>query len=108
MKTNNHIQLTLEKLEAIPLTYKAVILNKEKFIEVLSEITTLNDLISIKNRTFILKDIITNHKKDQEGILNIDANGDTKEILSNKSLMEFHGLEVPLSLRWKQGDRPAF
>ncbi len=88
MKTNNHIQLTLEKLEAIPLTYKAVILNKEKFIEVLSEITTLNDLISIKNRTFILKDIITNHKKDQEGILNIDANGDTaslrKDILTSE------------------------
>ncbi len=38
----------------------------------------------------------------------IVANGDTKEILNNKPLMEFHGLEVPLSLRWKQGDRSAF
>lgn len=31
----------------------------------------------------------------------IVAKGDTKEILSNKSLMELHGLEVPLSLRLK-------
>ncbi|MCD5401547.1 energy-coupling factor ABC transporter ATP-binding protein, partial [candidate division NPL-UPA2 bacterium] len=29
------------------------------------------------------------------------ANGDTREILSNKSLVELHGLEVPLSLRLK-------
>jgi len=54
-----------------------LILNKEKFIEVLSEVTTLNDLSFIKNRILALKDIITNHKKDQEGILNIEANGDT-------------------------------
>jgi 16S rRNA G966 N2-methylase RsmD len=54
-----------------------LILNKEKFIEVLSEVTTLNDLSFIKNRILALKDIITNHKKDQEGILNIEDNGDT-------------------------------
>jgi hypothetical protein len=77
MTANNNIQLTLEKLEAIPLTYGAVILNKEKFVEILSEALCLNDISSIKNRIFILKDIITNHKKDQEGMLNIDANGDT-------------------------------
>lgn len=77
MKTNNIQQLTLGNLEAIPLTYGAVILNKEKLVEVLSEVSTLNDLSFIKNRIFTLKDIITNHKKDQEGILNIDANGDT-------------------------------
>ena len=77
MKTNNTTQLTLENLEAIPLTYGAVILNKEKLVEVLSEVVNLNNLSSIKNRIFTLKDIITNHKKDQEGILNIDANGDT-------------------------------
>ena len=77
MRINNNNQLTLENLEAIPLTYGTVILNKEKFIEALSEVTTLNDLSSIKNRIFVLKDIIANRKKDQEGILNIDASGDT-------------------------------
>ena len=29
----------------------------------------------------------------------IVANGDAREVLSNKSLMESHGLEVPLSLK---------
>jgi len=85
---NNTMQLELENLEAIPLTYGAVILNKERFIEVLSEITALNEISYIKNRTFILKDIITNHKKDQEGILNIDINGDTislrKDVLTSE------------------------
>ncbi|MBA2123865.1 DNA methyltransferase [bacterium Unc6] len=77
MKTNNTRQLTLESLEAIPLTYGSIILNKEMFIQVLVETKTLQDLISLKNKLIVLKDIITNHKKDQEGILNIDANGDT-------------------------------
>lgn len=77
IKNNNAIQLTLKNLEAIPLTYGAVILNKEKFIKILSKVYTRDDLSSIKNQISTLKDIITNHKKDQEGILNIDANGDT-------------------------------
>ena len=85
---NNAIQLTLENLEAIPLTYDAVILNKEKFIEILSEIYVGDDINFIKNKILILKDIITRHKKDQEGILNIDANGDTislrKDILTSE------------------------
>ncbi len=71
------MQLTLKNLEATPLAYGAVILNKEKFIEVLAEVNTLNNLSSIKNRTIALKDIITNHRSDKEGILNIDPNGDT-------------------------------
>jgi len=77
MKTNNTTQLTLLDLETTPLTYGSVILNKEKFVEVLSEIGNLNDLSSVKGRIFVIKDIITNHRKDQEGLLNIDANGDT-------------------------------
>ncbi len=77
MKNDNNMQLTLKNLEAAPLTYGAVILNKEKFIEVLAEVNTLNNLSSIKNRIIALKDIITNHRNDEEGILNIDANGDT-------------------------------
>lgn len=77
MKINNSRQLTLENLEGIPLTPGAVILNKERLVEVLSEVATLNNLNFIKNRIFTLKDIITNHKKDQEGILNICADGDT-------------------------------
>lgn len=75
--SNNTSQLTLENLEAIPLTHGAIILNKEKFIEVLAEINALNDLNSVKERVVVLKEIITNQKNDWEGILNIDVNGDT-------------------------------
>ena len=88
MRTNDTTQLTLEILEAPLLTYGAVILNKEKFIEALIEIGILTDLSSIKNRIVILKDIITNHKNDQEGVLNIDTNGDTvslrKDVLTSE------------------------
>ena len=33
----------------------------------------------------------------------IITNGEAKEVLSNKSLMESHGLEVPLSLKYNRG-----
>jgi len=96
---DNTTQPTLENLEPISLTYGAVILNKEKFIGVLSEVTNLHDLRSIKNRISALKDIISNHKKDQEGILNIDANGDTvslrKDVLTSElsQILESQTLE---------------
>ena len=77
MKKNNNRQLGLENLETIPSTSGFVILNKEIFIEALSEIIGLESLSSIKNRIIALKDIITNYVKDKEGLLNIDANGDT-------------------------------
>ena len=44
----NVIQLTLENLEVIPLTYGSIILNKERFLQVLDEINALQDLDSIK------------------------------------------------------------
>ncbi|MEO0092065.1 MAG: DNA methyltransferase [candidate division WOR-3 bacterium] len=77
----------------------ALILNKQKFVEVLSEVGNLNNLNSIKNRISTLKDILTNHKKDQEGILNIDTNGDTvslrKDVLTSelKQILEAHTIE---------------
>jgi len=90
MKTDKITQLTLEILESNTPTYGVVILNKEKFIEVLSGIAGLNNLSSIKNRTFILKDIIINHKKDQEGILNIDVNGDTISLRKDVIISELN------------------
>ncbi len=77
MKSKNNIQLTLKNLEATPHTYGAAILNKEKFIDVLFEIVNTKDIKAKKERGIILKDILSNRIKDQEGILNIDINGDT-------------------------------
>jgi len=84
------MQLKLNNLEAFPLSYGSVILNKEKFIEVLSEIFSLNELSSIKKRVFELKDILTDYKKDEEGLLNIDANGDTISLRKDVLISEFN------------------
>lgn len=71
------MQLTIEDLAADPLTRGSVILNRERFIRVLAEIEALQDLSAIKSRIIILKKTLTNYNNDREGILNIDANGDT-------------------------------
>ena len=71
------MQLRLEDLEAEPLAYGTVILNKEKFIEILTEVETQNSLSFVRNRITALKNIIINPRSDREGILNIDTNGDT-------------------------------
>ncbi len=89
MKDNDTIQSTLENLESPPLTYGNMILNKEKFIEVLVELNILQDLSSIRKRTSMLKDIITNPKKDTNGIVNIDANGDTVSLRKDVLISEF-------------------
>jgi len=67
----------LENLEATPLAYGAIILNKEKFIQVLNEINALSNLFLLKNKIVSLKSIITSPKNDRNGLLNIDTNGDT-------------------------------
>jgi len=77
MENDDTEQSTLKNLEATSLTYGTVILNKEKFLEILAEANALNDLSSLKNRIIALKDIITNHRNDKEAVLNIAANGDT-------------------------------
>ncbi len=77
MKAVDCDQLPLEDLEAIPFSYSSVILNKEKFIQVLEEINTSEILTSIRSRIIALKDVISNRRSDKDGILNIDTNGDT-------------------------------
>lgn len=57
-----------------------VILNKDKFIEILSEILEANQIDIIRNKIFFIINIITHFRKDEEGLLNIDTNGDTISI----------------------------
>jgi DNA modification methylase len=88
MKANNTKQLKFEDIEASPLSQGSIILNKERFIQILTEISTLQDLNSLKSRIIILKAIINNYRNDKEGILNIDTNGDTvslrKDVLNSE------------------------
>jgi len=77
MEKDNTNQLSLGNLEAKLLVYGSIILNKEKFIQVLDETDSLGNLGSLKNKIIALKNIITYYKNDKEGLLNIDSNGDT-------------------------------
>jgi len=77
MKSDSSEQLELVNLETMRPATGMVVFNKEKFIQVLDDINTINDTISIKNRVIALRHIISNPKDDRDGILNIDNNGDT-------------------------------
>ncbi|MBP9019657.1 MAG: hypothetical protein KBG04_07570 [Bacteroidales bacterium] len=77
MNNRNSKQTALKNLEVAPFTRGAVILNKEKFIEALTEINKLDDLSRLKNRITTLNEVIANRQDDRKGILNIDVNGDT-------------------------------
>jgi len=86
---NNVHKQTLKNFKSEPFTYRTIILNKEKFVQVLDEINDLNSLDSLKNQTIELKEIITHLKNDREGILNIDANGDTVSLRRDILISEF-------------------
>ncbi len=66
----------------------AIILNKERFVQILSEIDTLNNIDSFKNKIIALKQIIVYPKHDREGVLNINGNGDTISLRKDVLLSE--------------------
>jgi hypothetical protein len=77
MKATGFDQLTFENLFTTSITHRDVILNKEKFIQVLDEINNLNDLSLLKDKIITVKKFIKDPRSDREGLLNIDQNGDT-------------------------------
>jgi len=86
----NNLRLELEDLEATPLSYGSVILNKDKFAEVLTDINAQNNLNSVKNKIIILKDVISNFRNDKEGLLNIESNGDTISLRKDVLISELN------------------
>ncbi len=55
----------------------SAILNREKFLEIVKRSEEISDLNALKTNLFSLREIIIFPKKDWEGIVNIDSNGDT-------------------------------
>lgn len=86
--SKNTLQLPIASQRLI--SHSKVILNKKKFIEILSGISTLNDLNFIKSKTLGLKNIITNCGSDRDGILNIDRNGDTVSLRRDVLISELN------------------
>jgi len=99
MKATGFDQLTFENLFTTSITHRDVILNKEKFIQVLDEINNLNDLSLLKDKIITVKKFIKDPRSDREGLLNIDQNGDTvtlrKDILISElnQILESQTLE---------------
>lgn len=90
LKTDKSKQLSPGNLGAKPLAYGSIILNKERAIQVLNETDRLEDLVSLKNRIIIFKDIITSYKSYREGLLNIDSNGDTVSLRRDVLISELN------------------
>jgi hypothetical protein len=100
MKAREANQLPLfRKSRAMSKGIASIILNKEKFAQVLEEHIALDDLASLKKKVFALKRTISSYKYDQEGILNIDSNGDTislrRDVLISEldQILEAHTLQ---------------
>ena len=78
----------IEDLESTPLARGSVILNKERFLEILKGVGVVDDLSQLKTRVDDLKEVITHPRNDQEGLVNIDANGDTASLRKDILLSE--------------------
>ncbi len=82
------IQTLNRKINNEDLSGRVIILNKEKFVQILDEINNTNNFDTLKNHIVLLRDIVTNFKNDYEGLLNIDTNGDTvvlkRDVLSSE------------------------
>ncbi|MCI0596060.1 MAG: DNA methyltransferase [candidate division Zixibacteria bacterium] len=88
-----------EDIQAPPMGYGSVIINKDRFIQILGEIESQNSIVSLKNKIGSVRTILTFPKSDREGLLNIEANGDTvslrKDVLMSEldQIFEAHTLE---------------
>jgi hypothetical protein len=74
MKVYNQLSIGKIKCSSI---HNFVILNKERFINTLDEISNINELNMLKNKIIDLQEIIRCSKTDRQGLLNIDLDGDT-------------------------------
>lgn len=83
------VQLGAPELEPILSQPGLVILNKERFTEILADMIARNDREYTKRRVALLKGIVTRHVADQEGLLNIVSNGDTVSMRRDVLVSEF-------------------
>jgi hypothetical protein len=77
MKIADFKQLSFENLEATSFTHYSIILNKERFIQILDELNNSSNLFLLKSRIISIIEIIKYSKNDDEGLLNISLDGDT-------------------------------
>jgi hypothetical protein len=83
-------QLTFESLDMNNSTHRFVILNKERFLQVLDEINNLTDLYSIRRRITEVREIVNHPKNDNIGLLNIEPDGDTISLRKDVLISELN------------------
>ena len=85
MKINNSTLFNLDANANNAECNKNMIINKDLFLENLSELLLLNNINDIKSSIYSIFETINNPKKDIKGILNITSDADT--ILFNKKIL---------------------
>lgn len=76
-----------------------VIINKSRFIEILTRLLEIKDLSELKKELLKLKVSLNSTYRDSLGILNIDTNGDTIEMKKKYLLQEIEQIENTLTLQ---------
>ncbi len=83
-------KLPINNLE-ISQKHNTVILNKERFVQVLEKIKNLEDIAAIKNKIILLKDTLNGcNGNDNEEILNIELSGGTVSLRKDVLISEFN------------------
>ncbi len=80
VKENQIEQLKMSPLEPRNSGYGTVILNKDRFVEVLDKAQESKTFALLKSRMNGIKQILASPKNDTVGIVNIDANGATVSV----------------------------
>jgi hypothetical protein len=80
--SNDSLVLDMKKTDSIK-TDKKIIINKHRVLEILDEISSKDDLEKIRLQLARLKSNLYSTKRDVDGILNIDENGDTIKLFQS-------------------------
>jgi len=70
-----------------------IIINKSKFLEKIEKVDQLNNFIQLKRSISFIKSVINYPKSDNEGLVNIDQNGDTMVLKKGALLEEMKQIE---------------
>ncbi len=81
-------QMTFDNLGKMSIATETLYFNKEKIIHLLERINALDDSNALKNEVNKLKRIVLYPENDQEGLLNIVANGDVVSLRSQVLIAE--------------------
>lgn len=79
-----------EDIEAISPSPSSVILNKEKFVEILSEIEIHNDIVQLKKDIFDLRNAIDCINNHEDGLFTTDENSETVSLRKDVLIAELN------------------